>query len=149
MKLQVFVILALTVCFVACSRDEPSAPESADASQATAPASSTPPKPKRTWESEAFLAHMHRHAQQLDKLVLALAEGDFDAAMTPAYWLSRHEQVTGLPEEWQPWLDGVRTAAREVESAEDFESARAAAERITIECQGCHAASNVDPEAES
>ena len=91
-----------------------------------------------------FLEHMHRHAEYLDALNIALAEGDFDAAMTPAYWLSRHDEVDGIPAEWQPYLESVREAAHNVESSADLESARAAAEPITAQCQGCHTAAGVD-----
>jgi len=92
----------------------------------------------------AFLQHMHRHAEYLDALNIALAEGDFDAAMTPAYWLSRHDEVDGLPAEWQRYIESVREAARAVEDSADLESARAAAEPITMQCQGCHTAAGVD-----
>jgi hypothetical protein len=145
MKLQAIFVIGLALCVFACTREEPITPPVDDEAKATAPVSSPPPIRKKAWQSDVFLAHMHRHAQQLDKLNLALAEGDFDAAMTPAYWLSRHEQVTGLPDEWQPYLSGVRSAARDVEASADAEAARAAAERITVECQGCHTASDVEP----
>jgi predicted amidohydrolase YtcJ len=91
-----------------------------------------------------FIEHMHRHAEYLDAMNTALAEGNFDAAMTPAYWLSRHDEVDGIPAEWRPYLESVREAARNVEDSTDLESARAAAEPITEQCQGCHTAAGVD-----
>jgi hypothetical protein len=89
------------------------------------------------------LEHMHRHAEHLDALNMALAMGDFDASMTPAYWLSRHDTVEGLPSDLQPYLEGMRESARNVEESNNLESARAAAERITAQCQGCHTAAGV------
>ena len=86
---------------------------------------------------------MHRHAEHLDALNMALAMGDFDAAMTPAYWLSRHDSVEGLPSDLLPFLEGMRELARDLEGSNDLESARAAAEQITVQCQGCHAAAGV------
>ncbi len=51
--------------------------------------------------------------------------------------------IEGIPSEWQPFLDGMREASIDVEKSADLESARAAAERITAQCQGCHAAAGV------
>lgn len=97
-----------------------------------------------SWKTGALIQHMHLHANQLDKLNLALAEGNLDGAMTPAYWLSRHNEVDGIPVELHEYIEGMREAASDVESSTDFETARAAAERITVQCQGCHAAADID-----
>lgn len=120
MKLRTYLIVGLVLSMTACTQEDQADPE--------------------------FLAHMHRHAEYLDALNMALAEGDFDAAMTPAYWLSRHDEVDGLPTAWQPYLESVREAAHNVENSVDLESARAAAEPITLQCQGCHTAAGVDEE---
>ncbi len=138
MKLQTVLIAAVTLTALSCAREEPPAP--ADEVQ---PAS-TVPEESQSWKTDAFIQHMHLHANQIDKLNMALAEGDFDGAMTPAYWLSRHDEVDGIPVELQQYIEGMRAAAREVEAASDFEAARAAAERITVQCQGCHSAADVD-----
>ena len=61
-----------------------------------------------------------------------------------AYWLSRHETVNGIPADRQPYVVGMREAARNVEEATDLMAARAAAEGITQQCQGCHVASGVE-----
>jgi hypothetical protein len=93
--------------------------------------------------NDAFLKHMHRHADEVDDLNLALADGDLDAAIASANWLSRHDAVTGIPPEWQLYLDGMREAARAVGEASDPEAARLPAERITENCQGCHVAAGM------
>ena len=62
----------------------------------------------------------------------------------PAYWLSRHKTVDGLPEELQPFVDGMRAAALDLEGAKDVATAQAAAQRIATQCQGCHAATGAD-----
>ncbi len=90
-----------------------------------------------------FIDHMHAHAEQLDNLNFALADDDLEGAMTAAYWLSGHQEVAGIKEEWRPFLTGMREAAQAVEEATDIETARAAAERINDQCQGCHAAAEV------
>ena len=41
------------------------------------------------------------------------------------------------------YLAGMREAARAVEGAADLETASAASERITEQCQGCHAAAGI------
>jgi hypothetical protein len=87
---------------------------------------------------------MHAHAEQLDNLNFALADNDLEGAMTAAYWLSGHQEVGGIREEWQPFLEGMREAAQDVEEASDLETARAAAERINLQCQGCHDAAGVN-----
>ena len=86
---------------------------------------------------------MHAHAEQMDELMFALADGDLVGAMTPAYWLGRHKTVRGVPDEWQKYVAGMREAALAVESANDLETARAAAEEISKQCQGCHTAAGV------
>lgn len=92
---------------------------------------------------QAFIDHMHAHAEQLDDLMFALADGDLEGAMTPAFWLSRHDAVEGVPEEWQQYVTGMRKAAAAVESAGDLEAAKAAAERLSEQCQACHTAAGI------
>ena len=64
--------------------------------------------------------------------------------MTPAFWLSRHDAVEGIPEEWLQYVTGMREAAAEVEAASDLETAKAAAENISNQCQACHTAAGVN-----
>ena len=99
---------------------------------------------EQTARSEEFIDHMHAHAEQLDNLNFSLADDDLDGAMTAAYWLSGHQEVEGIAEEWRPFLDGMRKAAQAVEEAGDLETARAAAERINDNCQGCHDVAGVN-----
>ncbi len=139
MKLRTLLIIGLAMSMTACTREDQAAPETADETLSA-------PATVDEQPDSAFLEHMHRHAEYLDALNMALAEGDFDAAMTPAYWLSRHDEVDGIPADWRPYLESVREAARNVEYSADLDSARAAAEPITAQCQGCHTAAGVDDE---
>ncbi len=84
---------------------------------------------------EDFIDHMHVHAERLDELNFALADDDLEGAMTAAYWLSGHQEVEGIREEWRPFLEGMREAAQAVEEASDLDTAKAAAERINEQCQ--------------
>jgi len=76
--------------------------------------------------------------------MFALADDDLVGAMTPAFWLSRHDGVEGIPVEWQQYVTGMRQAASAVEAANDLETARVAAERISDQCQACHNAAGVN-----
>jgi cytochrome c556 len=102
------------------------------------------PSAEEIARDEAFIDHMHAHAEQLDNLNFALADDDLEGAMTAAYWLSGHQEVSGIKDEWQPFLVGMRKAAQGVEEATDLEAARAAAERINDNCQGCHDVAGVN-----
>lgn len=150
MKLQVILILGFVAGLAGCAEKEPAAPEEPIAEQAVqaeeaAPAAEaeTPPAQPEAWRDAVFIKHMHQHAEYLDDLNFALDDGDLEMAMTPAYWLSRHDAVDGLPEELQPFLVRMREAARAVEEAEGLEAARAAAQKIGKECQACHTAAGV------
>ena len=63
--------------------------------------------------------------------------------MESAAWLSKHEDVAGVPAEWQPFVEGMREAAKAVEASGDLEAARGAAKSVTENCQGCHVAAGI------
>jgi soluble cytochrome b562 len=138
MKLHVLLIVGFALCVTGCEKKE-----QADEAQTTAPAVEPMAAEKKSYQYEGFLEHMHTHADQVDEINMALADGDLDAAKGPAAWLSRHEQVDGIPSAWQPHLSGMRDAARDVENAPDLETAHAASIRITRQCQACHAAAGI------
>ncbi len=149
MKLHSLLIVGLALFVTGCAEKKEPAPvaEPAPAPQAAAPAEPAAEMPASDEEiarDEAFIDHMHAHAEQLDNLNFALADGDLAGAMSAAYWLSGHQEVTGIKEEWRPYLEGMRDAAQAIEEARDIDGARAAAERINDNCQGCHKAAGVD-----
>ncbi len=147
MKLHVILIVGFALCVTGCAEKEQAAPEQGDETQTTAPAAEAPAAENEGWRNDAFLAHMHRHAEKLDELNYALADGNLEAAMKPAYWLSRHDTVSDdIQPDWLPYLYGMRTEAQAVEGSPDLATARAAAERITAQCQGCHATVGVTTE---
>ena len=148
--MQVILILGFAFGLAGCAEKEPAAPEEAveeqavEAEEAAAKVeAATPPAQPEAWRDAVFIEHMHEHAEYLDDLNFALDDGDLEMAMTPAYWLSRHESVEGLPEELQPFLVSMREAARAVEEAEDLDAARAAAAQVGKQCQACHTAAGV------
>ncbi len=143
MKIQSLWIVAIALCLAACSKQETAEPQAPEPDAAAAAEVAAPAAEAGALFDAAFVKHMHEHAEKLDDLMFALADGDLVGAATPAYWLSQHEAVDGVPEEWQNYLTGMRNAAYEVETADDLETARAAAEDISAQCQGCHAAAGV------
>lgn len=143
MKLQSLLIFGLALCVTACAEKKESAPE--PASEPTPEPQAASPAPiKQSGRDEAFIDHMHAHAEQLDNLNFALADDDLPGALTAAYWLSGHQEVSGIQEEWRPFLEGMREAAQAIEEANDIDEARVAAERINENCQGCHDAAGVN-----
>jgi len=141
MKIHTLWITSIALCLTACGQQEPAEPQAPESDQAAAPAEVT--QATNAGFDEAFVNHMHDHAKKLDDLMFALADDDLTGAATPAYWLSQHEVVDGVPEEWRNYLTGMRNAAYDVETATDLETARAAAEEISAQCQACHAAAGV------
>jgi hypothetical protein len=147
MKLYVLLIVGFALSVTGCAEKQEAAPEPVDEAGITASEAAAPAAQNENWRNDAFLAHMHLHAEKLDELNYALADGNLEAAMTPAYWLSRHDTVSDdIQPDWLPYLYGMRTDAQAVEDAPDLATARAAAERITAQCQGCHAAAGVTTE---
>ena len=146
MNTNMIFLIGLVVGIAGCAEKEQTATEQANA---VPPAVSTvepeaAPAQIEDWRSSNFLEHMHAHAEHFDDLDYALDDGDFDGVMTPAYWLSRHESLGGLPADLQPFLVRMREAGRVVEETKDLAAARAAAEQISQQCLGCHTAAGVD-----
>lgn len=140
MRVHALLLIAFVFCLAACSKREPAEPEAPAAEPAANAAEAAAERPQF---DQAFIDHMHAHAEQLDELMFALADDDLEGALTPAYWLSRHEAVEGIPEDWQQYVTGMREAAAAVETAQDLEAAKAAAERISGQCQACHSAAGI------
>ena len=148
MKLHVLLIVGFALGATGCEKQEQVAPEQADEAQTTAPAAAPmaaedAASEKKFYEYVGFLEHMHTHADQVDEINMALADGDLDAAKGPAAWLSRHKPASGIPSALQPHLAGMREAARDVENAPDLETAHTASLRVTRQCQACHAAAGI------
>lgn len=143
------LLCTFALCFTlsACSGSEPPT-ETAETVAPPEPETSAEPFEPDTGilVDEAFLNHMHAHAEMLDEINYALADDDLESAITPAYWLSKHHDFRGMPEEWKPYAKGMRDAAAAVESATDLETARAAAARIDDHCRDCHTAAGITEE---
>ena len=104
----------------------------------------TPETGKEEMGTAAFISHMHHHASQLDRLNAALEAGSLAAAQRPAYWLSGHDDTILVPDEWKVYVAAMRSGASAVSEAPDLAAARAAAKRITDNCNACHTAAGID-----
>ena len=142
MKIPMLLLVGFAVMITGCAEKEQAAPTAEDV--VAAPAEALPQADPAAMGTDAFVKPMHVHAEQLDKINAALSFGNLEAAQTPAYWLSRHEGVSGPLYDWETYLDQMRGAASEVADATDLTTARVAAGRIVEGCQGCHAATGVE-----
>jgi hypothetical protein len=143
MKLHLLVIIGFALIATACENKQQAALEQATALAAESMATENQMAGTEGYQYDGILRHMHAHADQLDVLNNALADGNLKAAKLPARWLWRHETLSGVPPDWQLYLVGMRAAARTVEIAPDLESARVASELINEQCQACHAAAGI------
>lgn len=143
MNRNTLIIVGFTIGIVACAEKNQTVPEESSAAEPAVSAVEPNAAPAEDWRNSAFMDHMHAHAERLDDLNYALSDDNLERAKAPAYWLSRHKEVTGLPEDLQPFVVRMREAAQSVEAAEDLAAARAASQRIVAECQGCHTAVGV------
>ena len=140
MNLHMILVVGFVLSVTGCAEKEQVMAEPVDEAPMTAPDAVVPAAVDENWRNDSILKHMHRHADELDELNFALADGDLEAAKTSANWLSTHDTISDIEPDWLPYLYGMRTEAEAVQAAPDIATARAAAERINAQCQGCHAA---------
>lgn len=137
MRLHTLLIIGFALGLSACAEKKQATP--APVKDAEMPVAEDAPV-----ATDAFIKHMHYHARQLERINVALAAGNLDAAQTPAYWLAAHERLEGAADDWQPYIDEMRNAARAVSEAPDLVTARAATQRISESCADCHAHAGVE-----
>lgn len=133
-------VVACILTATGCAEKEQAMPESMDEAPMAAPGTDAPTAGNQIWQNEAFRMHMHEHAEKLDELNYALADDDLEAAKTPAQWLAEHDTEMDVQSDWLPHLYRMRTEAEAVQAAPDLATARAAADRISAQCQECHVA---------
>lgn len=139
MKLKLALVVLFVLGVSGCSGGEQPPPEPA----ADAAMESAEPADPAVWRDAEFIAYMHENAENLDELNFALSDGDLETAKARADFLAKRETATGIESDWLPHLYKMRLEAEAVVAAEDIETARDAAMRITAQCQECHAAVGV------
>jgi soluble cytochrome b562 len=143
MKLHMILAVGFILSVTGCAEKEQVTSEPVDEAAVTAPEAGSATAVKENWQNASFVEHMHLHAEKLDDLNYALDDGDLEAAMAPASWLSTHDTDSEIQPDWMPILYAMRTEAEAVENAPDLATARAAAKRINTQCQKCHAAAGI------
>jgi cytochrome c553 len=83
-------------------------------------------------------AHMRKHFAAVSELQRAIARGHLDDAHELAGWLTGHAEP--LQEGWEPYVDELQAAARDVSTAGDLPTAAALAARLGRACSRCHEA---------
>lgn len=142
MSLRLLLIVFVAIGLFGCGEKETPQPAAVDETPAAQPEEAV--AVTGIWDDEAFVEHMHEHADKLDDLNFALADGNLERARADAEWLANHDTNDDIQAEWMPFLYAMRTEAEAVLAAADIEAAQAAAERITVKCQECHAEAGVN-----
>lgn len=90
--------------------------------------------------------HMHDHLTYITTIKAFIIMGRLEGVRQPANWLATHETLSDLPTSYEPFVDFMRSSARQVEKAEDLETAASAVSLMAQNCGSCHRASHVDVE---
>lgn len=145
-------LMMVVVAASACHRDEraPASSEPVPASGSAPPAVAPPavappvavdaavPVDAEAPDAQTLKEHMFEHFSAVSDLQRAIARGHLDEAKRLATWLAEHDEH--LLDGWQPYVDELRTAAREVAAATDLPTAGSVAARLGRACSRCHEA---------
>ena len=94
-------------------------------------------------EESAAAEHMHDHLTQITTIRAFITMGRIEGTRQPANWLATHETLAELPSSYEPFVEFMRSSARQVENAEDLETAANAVSLMAQNCGNCHSASHV------
>lgn len=97
-------------------------------------------------EETVAAAHMHNHLTYITTIRAFITMGLLEGTRQPAHWLATHETLSDIPVSFEPFIEFMRSSARQVEKAEDLGTAAAAVSLMAQNCGNCHRASNVDVE---
>lgn len=88
-------------------------------------------------------AQMHDHLDRITTIKSMIIMGNLDGVREPAIWLADHQAVSGLPENFEPYLGLMRQYAREVNNAPDLNSAAISVSQMAKTCSNCHLVNEV------
>lgn len=95
-------------------------------------------------EHESNVAtHMHEHLERISAIKSYIIMGDLDGVREPAIWLADHQEVAGLPQNFEPYIGLMRQYAREVDNAPDLKSAAISVSQMAKTCSNCHLVNDV------
>ena len=120
-----FAVAAIALFAAACSSPQDRQPEPTKFAAARKPAA-------------PISRQMFAHFAAVSALQRAIAHGQLDAAHRHARWLLEHDE--DVQPGWQPYVDEMHAAAREVIAAGDLPTAGALAGRLGQACSRCHEA---------
>ena len=90
--------------------------------------------------------HMHEYLTRITTIKSFVIMGNLDGVREPATWLVEHETVSGLPENFEPYVEMIRSYARELVEASDLKSAAKSVSRMAQTCGNCHQVNEVELE---
>jgi len=88
--------------------------------------------------------HMHEYLSRITTIKSFIIMGNLDRVRDSATWLVEHETVPGLPENFELYVEKMRSHAREVVGASDLKSAARSASRMAHTCGSCHLVNNIE-----
>jgi len=90
--------------------------------------------------------HMHEHLGRITTIKSFIIMGNLRGVREPATWLAEHDIVSGLPANFEPYVEMMRSYAREVVKAPDLKSAAKSVSRMARTCGACHLVNKVELE---
>jgi hypothetical protein len=108
-------------------------------SQTPPPEQKTQPTAKVT-PSPAVAAYMKEHFTKVAAVRDAVIMDDPKAAQEAANWIIEQQPVEGLPGEWKPHVEAIKTAARDALNATSVNQAGTAVGAMGRACGECHLA---------
>lgn len=137
MRLPALVMVTVTFAASCSSRHEPRA---ADPPVRAAGSAVVFDAAVARSDATSVKRHMREHFAAASELERAIARGHLDEARDRARWLL--DNVEPLLDGWQPFVDELHAAARDVITAPDLPTAAALAARVGRACSRCHEATN-------
>ena len=94
-------------------------------------------------EMSSIVDHMHEHLDRITSIKTSIIMGNLDGVRESAKSLAEHEVWSSLPDNYEAFVEPMRSYAREVVAAPDFQTAADAVSGMAITCSGCHQANKV------
>src|SRR5690242_12385008 len=85
---------------------------------------------------------MHARYTAARSIELALAHGNLEQAKAYTHLISQLDEPDAMPA-WQPYVIGIRNAARQIEITDDIVAAARQTGTLGMRCAQCHVAMNV------